>query len=134
MSKPKILIVDDNKYICQLLQSRLNANGYQAVFANSGSEALKMAWSDVPDLILLDITMPEQDGFEVGKKLRENIATKFTPILMVTAQAQHSSIVRALADLSASGYIVKPFNPEELLKEVRAALGEKEPPKKIAGK
>jgi len=122
MAKAKILIVDDNQFICKLIESRLKANDYQVKIALSGEEAFKVIFDDIPDLVLLDITMPGMDGFEFGRKLRSTLATRDVAIIMVTAQSQHSSVVKAMSELNAQGYVVKPFKPEDLLGEIQKVL------------
>ncbi len=123
MSK-KILVVDDNPFMCKVLESRLSEENYKVIIAYDGVEALDKVQKEKIDLILLDITMPNMDGFEFGAKLKENPAISSIPIIMVTAHAEHSMIVRAATELGIKSYIVKPFKPEQLLNEVRKNLGE----------
>jgi two-component system alkaline phosphatase synthesis response regulator PhoP len=122
MSKAKLLVIDDNAFICKLMASRLAANGYEVVIATSGAEGLKKAAEEKPDLILLDFTMPEMDGIEVGTKLKGTDATRNIPIIMVTARSEHAIVVKAMETFSPAAYITKPFNPEKLLSEVERVL------------
>lgn len=122
MGKAKILAVDDNPFICKLLASRLTASGYEVITALSGQQALDKAQNENPDLILLDISMPEMDGFEVGRRLKDNLGTRDIPIIMVTARGEHSTVVKAVSELGPVGYVVKPFDPAILLQEVEKAL------------
>jgi DNA-binding response OmpR family regulator len=125
MPKAKILVVDDNPFICRLLESRLRASEYDVIGALDGGEALEKAQKEKPDLILLDINMPGIDGFEIGAKLRANNQTSSIPIIMVTALGEHQNIVKAMTELDAASYVVKPFKPEKLLEEVRKVLEKK---------
>jgi len=122
MAKIKILIVDDNPFICQLLESRLQANGYDTVIATSGTEAFQKAKDYLPNLILLDISMPGEDGFEAGSKIKNYQQTSKIPIIMVTAQNSQGNIMRAVSELNAAAYIIKPFKPEDLIREIQKVL------------
>ena len=122
MAKAKILVIDDNPFICKLMASRLSANDYQISTATSGAEGLKKAADEKPDLILLDFTIPDMDGIQIGKKLRETENTKNIPIIMVTARNEHSLVVKVMEGFTPAAYVVKPFNPEKLLHEVERVL------------
>ena len=125
MAKAKILVVDDNPFICRLLETRLKANDYEVDTVLNGPDALAKVQEQGVDLILLDISMPGMDGIEVGHRLKEDHKTRAIPIIMVTARGEHSTVVKAVAELNPVGYIVKPFNPDILLKEVEKALTKK---------
>ncbi|MCK4883032.1 MAG: response regulator, partial [Candidatus Omnitrophica bacterium] len=88
MSKKKILIVDDEADLVELIKIRLEANNYEVITANSGLEGLSKATSEVPDLIVLDIGMAEMDGYTALQKLREEEITKEIPVIMLTAYAK----------------------------------------------
>ena len=122
MPKAKLLVIDDNPFICKLMASRLTANGYEVIIAVSGAEGLKKAVEEKPDLILLDFTMPDMDGIEAGTKLKGNEVTRKIPIIMVTARSEHAIVVKAMESFSPAAYITKPFNPEKLLSEVERVL------------
>ena len=122
MAKARILIVDDNLTICKLLSTRLSSNGYTTTIANNGTDGLQKACIERPDLILLDITMPDMDGVEVGIKLRANPDTQKIPIIMLTARGERNIINLTQDRLKPEGYIVKPFNPERLLEEISQVL------------
>ena len=122
MPQAKLLVIDDNPFICKLMASRLTANGYTVIIAANGTEGLKRAAEEKPDLILLDFTMPDMDGIEVGMKLKANEATRKIPIIMVTARSEHAIVVKAMESFSPAAYITKPFNPEKLLSEVERVL------------
>src|SRR6056297_403448 len=110
----KILIVDDNPNNIKLLGSILNAEGYSAEFATSGPDALDWINSDSFDIVLLDIMMPEMDGYEVCQKMKANPETSHIPVIFITAKQDTDSIVKGF-DIGAVDYISKPFKERELL-------------------
>jgi len=117
----KILVVDDEKDVTELIKVRLEANKYEVLTAFSGKEGLEKAKSGQPNLILLDIMMPEMDGFEVLRKLRDmrlKKEIKNIPVIMLTAKGEVSSMSRA-KELGSVDYFVKPFDSEELLRYIR---------------
>ena len=116
--KRKILIVDDEKNIVDILKFNLKKEGFDTVEAYDGKQALDMVEREKPDLILLDIMLPEYDGFTVCKKIRQ---TMNTPILMLTAREEEVDKVLGL-ELGADDYITKPFSPRELMARVKANL------------
>ena len=116
MAKGKILVVDDEEHILELIRYNLDAAGYDVIEASDGDDAVKNAINEVPDLILLDLMLPELDGFEVARRLRKE---KDTPIIMMTARDSTMDRVAGL-DIGADDYITKPFAIEELLARVRA--------------
>jgi len=119
----KILIVDDNPDIVEVISSRLEANDYEVISALTGAEALKKAKAERPDLIILDINMAEMDGFEIGTLLRKDTATRKIPIIMATARGDQADIVEALQKVGPQAYVIKPFMPEALLSEIKRVLG-----------
>ncbi|MFO7864876.1 MAG: response regulator [Salinivirgaceae bacterium] len=110
----KILIVDDNPNNIQLLGSILSSAGYEAEFATNGFDALDWVATDHFDIILLDIMMPEMDGYEVCKRLKKNEKTAHIPVIYITAKQDTESIVEAF-ETGAVDYISKPFKEQELL-------------------
>jgi DNA-binding response OmpR family regulator len=114
----KILVVDDDPYVCQSLMTLLQEEGYAVVTAADGAEALRRVYGEKPDLVILDVTMPDLDGWEVCKRVREMTDT---PVLMLTARGQVRDRVKGL-DLGADDYLLKPVAAQELLARVRAAL------------
>lgn len=116
--KPLVLIVEDEDTICNFMTAILNSNGYRVLKTDSGGEGLAMTASYSPDVVLLDLGLPDIDGIDVLKKLRE--WTK-TPVVVVSARGQEQEKVEAL-DLGADDYIVKPFGTSELLARIRTAL------------
>ncbi|MBC8059548.1 MAG: response regulator transcription factor [Clostridiaceae bacterium] len=114
----KILIVDDEKNIVDILKFNLKKEGYDTIEAYDGEEAINLALTQNPDLILLDIMLPKADGFTVCRKLRQSIST---PILMLTAKEEEVDKVLGL-ELGADDYITKPFSTRELIARVKANL------------
>lgn len=125
-----IMVVDDEKRLVSLVQSYLNQAGYRVVTAFNGREALGVAEREKPDLIILDLMMPEMDGHEFIETWRRRHST---PIIMLTARVEEESQVIGL-DLGADDYVTKPFRPRELMARVRAVLrrsGQAEPAAKV---
>jgi len=118
---PKILIVDDTPKNLQVLGNLLQNNEYEVEFATNGKAALNWIEEDNFDLILLDIMMPEMDGYEVCEKLKSNNNTKNIPIIFLTAKIDTESIVKGFK-LGAADYVTKPFNKEELLARISTQL------------
>ncbi len=121
MAKEKILVVDDEEDILELLRFNLSREGYQISCAASGEDALSFVRSEIPDLIVLDLMLPGMDGLEVTKSLKNNLSTKDIPIVMLTAKGEEADIVTGL-ELGADDYITKPFSPRILVARVRAVL------------
>lgn len=121
MSKEKILVVDDEEDILELVRYNLAREGYTVVCAASGEAALKTAASDPVDLIILDLMLPGIDGLEVARRLRQNSGTKETPIVMLTAKGEEADIVTGL-ELGADDYVTKPFSPRILIARVKAVI------------
>ena len=113
-----VLVVDDEKNIVQLARLYLNKEGYEVESAYDGLEALKKAKSVRPDLIILDLMMPEMDGLEVCRELRK---TSNVPIIMLTAKGDDIDRIVGL-EIGADDYMTKPFNPRELVARVKAVL------------
>ncbi|NCO34777.1 MAG: two-component system response regulator [Armatimonadetes bacterium CG2_30_59_28] len=114
----KILAVDDEKHIVRLIQVNLERAGYQVVTAFDGVEALKKVSEENPDLIVLDVMMPQMDGFETLKNLKANPQTRDIPVIMLTAKAQDADVFRGWQS-GVDCYLTKPFNPLELLTFVK---------------
>lgn len=118
-SKRKILIVEDEKDIADLIHFNIFKAGFDASLAMSGNEAIEKAKSFLPDLILLDLMIPEISGFEVCTILKENPSTKKIPIIILTARGSEEDIIKGL-ESGADDYITKPFSPKILLARVNA--------------
>ena len=116
--KEKVLIVEDEEAIIHVLSTILTTNGYGVIVAKSGEQALMLSSSHCPDIILLDLGLPDMDGVEVLNKIREYC---HCPILIVSARDLESEKVQAL-DIGADDYITKPFGTSELLARIRTAL------------
>lgn len=114
----KVLIVEDEMNICNFIKTILETNGYQVMFAQNAASGNTMFLSHRPDLLILDLGLPDLDGTEVIKQVRESSGT---PIIVLSARTNESDKVKAL-DLGADDYITKPFGTNELLARVRAAL------------
>lgn len=118
MAKTRILVVDDELSIVKFLRANLESKGYGVLAAMNGTEALQTFEMELPDLVLLDITMPKMDGFEVCRRLRE---WSQVPIIMLSARGDENDKVKCL-DLGADDYITKPFGASELIARVGAVL------------
>lgn len=114
----KILVVDDEQPLLELLTSHLQRNNYEVLAATDGFKGLKMAFQDHPDLVVLDVMMPELDGLTVCKRLRE---MSDIPIIILTALSQEEDVVRGF-EMGANDYVTKPFSIEELIARIRALL------------
>lgn len=117
-NKYKVLVIEDEANICNLLETILSTNGYQVVTVGTCKDGITMMLSYVPDLVILDLGLPDRDGLEFIKELRKS---DVTPILVLSARTGEADKVMAL-DLGANDYITKPFGNAELLARVRAAL------------
>lgn len=116
--KKKILVVEDERAIADILVFNLEREGYEAVSAGDGPQGLKMALEGEPDLILLDVMLPEMDGFEVLRQVREKSQI---PVIMLTAREEETDKVDAL-EMGADDYITKPFSMRELMARVKANM------------
>ena len=117
-NEPLVLAVDDEPGVLRLIKLELTTQGLRVITATDGEEGLRMAEQQRPDLIVLDIMMPDISGLEVMRRLRERSSV---PIILLTAKDHDQDKVRGL-DLGADDYLIKPFNPEELSARVRAIL------------
>jgi DNA-binding response OmpR family regulator len=117
----RVLIVEDEPDIRDLLGFHLEREGYQVTKARTGAEALRLVRSAPPDLLLLDLMLPEIDGLEVCRRLRRDPGTASLPIVMLTAKGEEVDRILGL-ELGADDYIVKPFSPKEVVARVRAVL------------
>lgn len=124
MAKDKILVIDDEKDILDLVEYNLKQNGYKVACVATGEEALDAARSYKPDLILLDLMLPGVDGFDVCKDLKSQPDTQEIPVIMLTAKSEDIDVVTGL-ELGADDYITKPFSPRVLIARVRAILRKK---------
>lgn len=118
MQKEKILVVDDEKNICDLLRMYLEKEGYSVVIAHNGVDAVSMFNSENPDLVLLDIMLPQLDGWQVCREIRK---TSEKPIIMLTAKDEVFDKVLGL-ELGADDYVTKPFDTKEIIARIKAVL------------
>ncbi|CAG0985066.1 MAG: response regulator [Candidatus Methanoperedens sp.] len=120
-TRSKILIVDDEIDTLLPLQKSLEVEDYLIVGASNGPEALIKAKTEIPDLIILDLMMPEMDGYEVCEKLKKDPLTKNIPVIILTAKDAVRDKVKGL-DIGADDYVTKPFNLKELKARIKSAL------------
>ena len=118
MQKEKILIVDDDKNICDLLRMYLEKEGYAVVMEHNGIDAVNTFNTESPDLVLLDIMLPQLDGWQVCREIRK---TSEAPIIMLTAKDEIFDKVLGL-ELGADDYVTKPFNTKEVIARIKAVL------------
>ena len=114
----KIMIVDDDTNICELLRLYIEKDGYDTVIANTGTQAIRLFEQEKPDLIMLDIMLPELDGWQVCREIRKKSPV---PIIMLTAKGEVFDKVLGL-ELGADDYVVKPFEAKEIIARIRAVL------------
>jgi len=119
-SKPKILIVDDERDIVRTFQDRLEMDGYPIIIAENGKEGLEKVIKEKPDIILLDVIMPDMDGFEMLEALRKYPEGEECSVIMLTVRSQKEDVARAEA-CGVEGYLVKPFDLDEMLKKIESA-------------
>ena len=117
----KILVVDDDDSINELIKINLELSGYDVISAFDGLQGFTLAKQELPELIVLDVMMPDVDGYTVAKRVRENASTAEIPILMLTAMGQLEDKVKGF-DIGVDDYLVKPFEMDELKVRVRALL------------
>ena len=119
MARKKILIVDDEKDILLMLEKRLIAEGYSVLTADNGKDAITIAKSKSPDLVILDVVMPGMDGCEVAEKLKDDYSTQDIPVIFLTALLTRKE--EYIKDHIIAVF-AKPFDPEELLAEIKTLM------------
>lgn len=115
----KILIVEDEPDIAQLVKLYLEKDGFRPTIAKTGVEGLKLVKTERPDMVILDLMLPEMDGLEICKRIRTSLDTALLPIMMLTAKAEESDTIIGL-ELGADDYVTKPFSPKVLVARVKA--------------
>ena len=121
MVKPKVLIVDDEPNIVEAVRYNLEKAGFRTLTAHDGKLAVELAQREVPDLITLDVMLPEKDGWEVCRLLRQDPRTRAIPVIMLTVKGDETDKVVGL-ELGADDYLTKPFSPKELVARIKAIL------------
>jgi two-component system, OmpR family, alkaline phosphatase synthesis response regulator PhoP len=125
--KPRILVVEDHPLIAELVETRLRIEGMQALKCTSGREALAVIAREALDVVILDIMMPDVDGYEVLHHIRSLASTATLPVIFLTAKSTPADIEKGLA-MGANYYITKPFSGLDLVRKVRLCLGEHSAP------
>jgi two-component system response regulator VicR len=126
-NKKLILCIEDEEEMIDLIRLILTRRGFDVRGANGGKEGLEIIRNEHPDLILLDLMMPDMDGWEVYQQMKANEATKNIPVIVVTAKAQSIDKVLGLHIAKVDDYIAKPFSPQELLNSVDNVLAKQKP-------
>lgn len=125
MAEQHILVVDDEEDILELVEYNLTRQGFRVSAAATGEEAVSIARSQLPDLVVLDLMLPGVDGLDVCRILKNDPLTADVPIIMLTAKTQEADVVMGL-DVGADDYVTKPFSPRVLLARIRAVLRRRE--------
>jgi two-component system alkaline phosphatase synthesis response regulator PhoP len=123
---PRILVVDDDHDIVRLVKAYLEKDGYLVLTAYTGETALHILRRDRPDLLVLDLMLPDRDGWDLTRLIRADASLAETPILMLTARVEDSDKIIGL-EIGADDYVTKPFNPREVVARVRALLRRSQP-------
>lgn len=119
---PKLLIVDDEDGVRALVRMTLNTSDYEILEASDGRQALQMARGQHPDLVLLDVMLPDLSGFDICRELKDDPTMASTTIVMLTAKAQTADVGEA-EEAGADGYFTKPFSPIALMRKVESVFG-----------
>ena len=122
MAEEKILVVDDEEHIQELLKFNLENNGFRVICADNGLDALRIAREEIPQLVLLDLMLPKMDGYEVCKEIRKDNSISNMPIIMLTAKGEELDKILGL-ELGADEYLAKPFSIRELVAKVNDIIG-----------
>lgn len=126
VGRKRILVVDDEKDLVDLISYNLKRNGFDALIARDGNEALAIATREKPDLVLLDLMLPGIDGTEVARRLKNNADTATIPIIMLTAKSEETDVVVGLT-LGADDYVTKPFSMKILMARMNSVLRRGDP-------
>ncbi|MDD5691278.1 MAG: response regulator [Candidatus Omnitrophica bacterium] len=121
MDRARVLIIDDETDLMEMVSLRLEANGYQVIFASDGQEGLDKARTEKPDLIILDLMLPKIEGYKVCRMLKFDEKYKHIPVILFTARAEEPD-VKLGKEVGADAYITKPFEPDILLDKVAQLL------------
>ncbi|MDP1809241.1 MAG: response regulator, partial [Actinomycetota bacterium] len=126
----KILIIDDEPAVVELVEAKLRTSGYETLTATNGRDGIEAAHASNPNLVLLDILMPEIDGFEVCRRLKADKETESIPIMFLSGKLLERDVVKGL-ELGADDYIIKPFSPRELVARIKHILESRATPKNM---
>ena len=122
-AQKKIVIVEDDTFLAGMYSTRLSTEGYTVLMASDGQVGLDMITKEKPDIILLDIILPEMDGFTVLQKIKSQESTKNTPVILLTNLGQKADVERGM-ELGASDYLIKAhFTPSEVVAKIKALIG-----------
>ncbi len=122
MKKNRILVVEDEESLLKLESILLSSKGYNVTGVMDGKSALEEVMTHRPDLVILDIMLPEIDGFEVCRRIRENPATSTIPVVMLTAKKNSQDVARG-AEVGANAYLTKPFKSAKVIEVIEELLG-----------
>jgi putative two-component system response regulator len=123
--KARILLIDDHQTVFRLIEAIVRIKGYKLLYAESGQQGIVMARQEQPDMILLDVMMPDIDGFKVCQYLKENEDTKTIPVMFLTARGDDGDL-EAGRRAGADGFMTKPFQTIEVLKQIEQLLSAKQ--------
>jgi two-component system alkaline phosphatase synthesis response regulator PhoP len=126
MPKQRILVVDDDKEVVRLMRAYLERAGYEVLAAYDGETAVHTLRREKPDLVLLDLMLPDRDGFDITRLVRADLTLAPIPIIMLTARIEDTDKIIGL-EIGADDYVTKPYNPREVVARVRARLRSQEP-------
>lgn len=124
--KARILLIDDHQTVFRLLEAIVRIKGYQLLYAESGQKGIVMARQEQPDLILLDVMMPDIDGFKVCQYLKENVDTQNIPVMFLTARGADGDMETG-RKAGADGFMTKPFQTIDVLKQIERLLPVRKP-------
>jgi len=124
MIKQRILVVDDDKEVVRLMRAYLEKAGYDVLVAYDGETAVYTLRREIPDLLLLDLMLPDKDGYDITRLVRADTALAHIPIIMLSARVEDTDKIVGL-ELGADDYVTKPYNPREVVARVRARLRDK---------
>ncbi len=122
----RVIYIEDDQEMIDLVSMILSRRGYQVTGAQGGKQGLELVNQEAPDLILLDLMMPDIDGWDVYQQIKSHDATRHIPVIVITAKAQAIARVLGLHIAKVDDYISKPFRPQELLESIETVLGSEE--------
>ena len=125
-TKRKIIYIEDESEMVDLVRLILGRKGYEVIGAKGGREGLEIVQKELPDLVLLDLMMPDMDGWQVYQQMRIGESTRNIPVIIITAKAQSIDKVLGLHIAKVDDYISKPFNPKELVDSVESVIAKRE--------